>query len=55
MCQFYVSGVEKRAPAIIAPDLHEAWLSADQANASELMNWTHTLELRTISAIRHSS
>jgi putative SOS response-associated peptidase YedK len=53
MCQFHKSGDEKRTPVIIAPDLHEAWLSADQAKASELMTWTHMPELRAIAATRH--
>ena len=52
MCQFHKPGDEKRTPVIIAPELHEVWLSADQAKASELMNWAHMPELRTIAAPR---
>jgi putative SOS response-associated peptidase YedK len=55
MCQFHKPGDEKRTPVIIAPDLHAAWLSADQAKASELMTWTHMPKLRTIVAKRHLS
>jgi len=55
MCQFHKPGDEKRTPVIIAPDLHEAWLNADHAKASELMTWTHMPELRTIAAKRQLS
>jgi putative SOS response-associated peptidase YedK len=55
MCQFHKSGDEKRTPVIIAPHLHESWLSADQASASELMTWAHMPELRTIASARHLS
>jgi putative SOS response-associated peptidase YedK len=41
MKQFHKTGDEKRTPVIIAPDLHEAWLSADTVHAAELMTWTH--------------
>lgn len=45
MCQFHKPGDEKRTPVIIAPELHEVWLSADQPKASELMTWAHMPEL----------
>ena len=48
MCQFHKPGDEKRTPVIIAPDLHEAWLSADQAKASELMTWADMPELKAM-------
>jgi putative SOS response-associated peptidase YedK len=48
MCQFHKPGDEKRTPVIIAPELHEAWLSADQAKAFELMTWAHMPELRAM-------
>lgn len=38
MNQFHKSGDEKRTPVIIPPDLHDAWLSADTAQATELMH-----------------
>ncbi len=53
MCQFHKPGDEKRTPVIIAPELHEAWLSADQAKASELMTWAHMPALSSRAAIRH--
>lgn len=52
MCQFHKPGDEKRTPVIIAPELHDAWLSADHAKASELMTWGHMPELRTMTAPR---
>jgi hypothetical protein len=41
MNQFHKPGDEKRTPVIVAPDLHDAWLSADVTQASELMTWQH--------------
>ncbi len=41
MKQFHKPGDEKRTPVIISPDLHDSWLSADPAQAAELMTWTH--------------
>lgn len=48
MSQFHKQGDEKRTPVIIAPDLHDQWLSADTDQATELMSWTHMPELRAI-------
>ena len=45
MNQFHKSGDEKRTPVIIAPELHDAWLSADVLQATALMNWQHMPEL----------
>lgn len=50
MKQFHKHGDEKRTPVIIAPELHDAWLSADTSQASELMTWSHMLELFAMSA-----
>lgn len=52
MRQFHKPGDEKRTPVIIAPELHDQWLSADVAQASELMTWSHMPELRAMSAPR---
>ena len=52
MCQFHKPGDEKRTPVIIAPALHAAWLSADHAQAAELMSWAHMPELRAEAAPR---
>ena len=41
MKQFHKPGDEKRTPVIIAPELHNAWLSADLVQATELMTWQH--------------
>ncbi len=48
MCQFHKPGDEKRTPVIIAPELLEAWLSADHAKAAELMTWAHMPELKAM-------
>ena len=48
MCKFHKPGDEKRTPVIIAPEFHDAWLSADQAKAFELMTWAHMPELRAM-------
>lgn len=37
-------------PVIIAPELHDTWLSADPAQAAALMTWSHMPELRAMSA-----
>lgn len=50
MRQFHKPGDEKRTPIIIAPDLHDQWLSADTALATELMTWSHMPELVAMSA-----
>ena len=52
MCQFHKPGEEKRTPVVIAPALHAAWLSADHAQAAELMTWAHMPELRAEAAPR---
>ncbi len=46
MRQFHKAGDEKRTPVVIAPDLHEAWLSADPAKAAVMMTWAHMPKLR---------
>ena len=45
MQQFHKPGDEKRTPVVIAPALHNAWLSADVPQAAELMSWQHMPEL----------
>jgi putative SOS response-associated peptidase YedK len=45
MKHFHKPGDEKRTPVIIAPELHDAWLSADTAQAAELMTWAHMPDL----------
>lgn len=50
MKQFHKHGDEKRTPVIIAPELHDAWLSADTTQASELMTWSHMPELFAMAA-----
>ena len=45
MRQFHKPGDEKRTPVIIAPDLHDTWLSADIAQATRLLTWSHMPEL----------
>ena len=45
MRQFHKPGDEKRTPVIIAPDLQDAWRSADTTQASELMTWSHMPDL----------
>ena len=52
MCKFHKPGDEKRTPVIIAPELHEAWLSADQAKAAELMTCAHMPDIRAMAAPR---
>jgi len=52
MKQFHKLGDEKRTPVIIAPELHDKWLSADVAQASELMTWSHMPELKAMAAPR---
>ena len=50
MRQFHKPGDEKRTPVIIAPDLQDAWLSADTTQASELMTWSHMPDLLALHA-----
>ena len=45
MRQFHKPGDEKRTPVVIAPDLHDQWLSANAAEASEMMTWAHMPEM----------
>ncbi len=45
MKQFHKPGDEKRTPVIIAPELYDAWLSADVPEAAALMNCQHMPEL----------
>ncbi len=52
MCQFHKAGDEKRTPVIVAPELHDSWLSADQEQAAELMNWMHMPALKATPAPR---
>lgn len=52
MCQFHKPGDEKRTPVIIAPEFHDSWLSADQEQAAELMNWIHMPALKAAPAPR---
>lgn len=53
MKQFHKHGDEKRTPVIIAPELQDAWLSADTNQASELMTWSHMPQLVAIAAPRN--
>ena len=50
MKRFHKPGDEKRTPLIIAPELHDTWLSADAAQASEIMTWSHMPDLSAMSA-----
>lgn len=52
MKQFHKPGDEKRTPVVIAPALHDAWLSADTAQAYELMTWAHMPDLSAMPAPR---
>ena len=52
MRQFHRPRDEKRTPVIIAPELHDKWLSADSIHASELMTWDHMPQLTASSAPR---
>ena len=54
MRQFHPAGDEKRTPVVIAPELHDAWLSADVARAPELMTWQHMPELLACPAPKNS-
>lgn len=50
MRQFHKPGDEKRTPVIIAPELQDAWLSADTTQASELMTWSYMPDLLALQA-----
>ena len=52
MSQFHKPGDEKRTPVIIAPELQDAWISADQHQAADLMTWSHMPELIAMPAPR---
>lgn len=52
MCQFHKAGDEKRTPVIVAPELHDSWLSADQEQSAKLMNWMHMPALKGAPAPR---
>lgn len=52
MKQFHKLGDEKRTPVIIAPELHDHWLSATQEEAHALMSWQHMPELTASAAPR---
>ena len=52
MRQFHKPGDEKQTPVIIAPELHDKWLSADPAKASELMTLSHMPGLRALASPR---
>lgn len=52
MWQFHKEGDEKRTPVIIAPALHDAWLSADVTQAAQLMTWAHMPPLSATAAPR---
>jgi putative SOS response-associated peptidase YedK len=50
MSQFHKPGDEKRTPVIVSPHSYDDWLSADTAQATELMSWTHMPELVAMAA-----
>ena len=50
MRQFHKPGDEKRTPVVMAPHLHDQWLSANTAQALELMALNHMPELKAFSA-----
>ena len=50
MRQFHKLGDEKRTPVVMAPHLHDQWLSANTAQALELMVLAHMPELKAFSA-----
>ena len=50
MRQFHKSGDEKRTPVVMASHLHDQWLSANTAQALELMALNHMPELKAFSA-----
>lgn len=52
MKQFHKPGDEKRTPVIIAPELHQIWLSAEPFKAAELMTWSSMPELNACPAPR---
>ncbi len=50
MRAFHRPGDEKRTPVVVAPSLHDAWLSADHETASQLMSWGHMPQLRAVAS-----
>jgi putative SOS response-associated peptidase YedK len=50
MRPFHKLGDEKRTPVIIDPELHDKRLSANVAQASELMTWSHFPKLKAMAA-----
>jgi putative SOS response-associated peptidase YedK len=50
MRQFHKPGDEKRTPVVMAPHLHDHWLSANTAQAHALMDLTLMPELKAFSA-----
>ena len=52
MRRFHPADDEKRTPVIIAPTLHERWLSATPEEAAGLMTWSHMPELAAAPAPR---
>ena len=50
MRQFHKSGDEKRTPVVMAPHLHDHWLSANTVQAHALMALTLMPELKAFSA-----
>lgn len=52
MRQFHKAGDEKRTPVIIAPELHDAWLSAQAEQATQWMTWAHMPDLQAAPAPR---
>lgn len=53
MNRFHKPGDEKRTPVIIAPELHQRWLSATVEEAQELMRWEHMPALTACAAPRN--
>lgn len=53
MNQFHKPGDEKRTPVIIAPELHQSWLSATVEEAQALMTWEHMPALTACAAPRN--
>ena len=54
MRHFHKPADEKRTPVIIASDQYDAWLSADIAQAADMMSWTKMPALFSEPAPKHS-
>jgi putative SOS response-associated peptidase YedK len=52
MKQFHKAGDEKRTPVVLAPHQFDAWLSADTAQALDMMNTQQLPELQSVSSPR---